>query len=159
LQQTMTTTRFEGLMQTATKPTTSVNQNQNLHLAAHLLTCSHSHAVRARLHARTGTLWEWLDKRTINFIGACDRFAVFVSPVTNMFVRNEKDGFMVLMLILQVSAHLSFSLSVSIPHHMHTHTHTCNIDCTVHVYPVHVTGCAPSCVLLLRAAPCSGAWG
>ena len=49
-----------------------------------------------------GTLWEWLDKRTINLIDSSTRFAEFVSPFTNIFVRNEKDGFMVLMLILQV---------------------------------------------------------
>lgn len=51
-----------------------------------------------------GTLWEWVDKRTINLIGFSTKFADFVSPFTNLFVKSDKDGFMVLMLILQVCA-------------------------------------------------------
>jgi len=47
------------------------------------------------------TLWEWVDKRTINLIGFSTRLAEAVSPVTNHFVKSEKDGFMVLMLVLQ----------------------------------------------------------
>lgn len=66
-----------------------------------LLSCKNHARVELAL-ACTGTLWEWLDKRTINMIAGCTRFAEFVSPFTNMFVKSDKDGFMVLMFLLQV---------------------------------------------------------